>query len=482
MILIKPKKFIIFTFITLATVLICYILIFDSLILKKPTEPVRSFKSFMLKNISDRRIIIDSGSNSYHAINSRMLEKEFNLITINLADNAGYPLEYKLKRIYNLSNYGDIILLPLELSHYKYGSIPKNFYDNIFNELNSYYLYLTLIEKLKLISETPFSSFINRYLLNFRENLDEPINSQLAEYKMALKFNNGSRGDAGKSNIKITENCNKDYKNIKFEVSDTFMQNINLIKEMELNKNIKFIFVPPSFIVDTEEQSEILDNLKLYYQELFYFLDKNNIAYLTEYKSGIYKNLYMADTCMHINNEARDLRTKSLINDIKESKYYEIFNGNINDYNPKINLDKFLVIQKSVSFNKLYQFNSDNIENSFILINWYDFEKDGMWSKEEESIISIKLEDNLISKDLQLNINASTFGEQNLTKILVNETLIGSFIFSGETKIIIPKDIITNNIVNIKFLHENVKSPFEEGVNSDKRKLKLFLRTMYFSY
>ena len=88
-----------------------------------------------------------------------MLEKELGVLTINLADHAGYPLHNKLLRIERYSHPGDILILPLEWPYYTYSKVPGVFSENILGKINHYYFYDSKIEEIKQIWKSPFSSF-----------------------------------------------------------------------------------------------------------------------------------------------------------------------------------------------------------------------------------------------------------------------------------------------------------------------------------
>ena len=87
-----------------------------------------AYKNYLITNTTDQnRIIVESGSNSYHGINSLMLEKHFGKLTINLGDHGGYPLLHRLYRAAKFAHKGDIFILPLEYRYY-IGDIPPDTY------------------------------------------------------------------------------------------------------------------------------------------------------------------------------------------------------------------------------------------------------------------------------------------------------------------------------------------------------------------
>jgi len=82
---------------TTALCLGAYTATVDSLV--QDTKIPATYKWFLLKHIPGPRIIIESGSNSHHAIDTDALGAALGMTAINIADNGGYALEDKITRL-----------------------------------------------------------------------------------------------------------------------------------------------------------------------------------------------------------------------------------------------------------------------------------------------------------------------------------------------------------------------------------------------
>jgi len=102
-----------------------------------PTESSRwlnesqTLKEQCAQNISGRKILIVSGSNSLFSLSAKELEAELGMPVVNCGLHGGLKLEYTLDRSRKLIGKGDIVVLPLEYAHYGYsgetGSVLSDF-------------------------------------------------------------------------------------------------------------------------------------------------------------------------------------------------------------------------------------------------------------------------------------------------------------------------------------------------------------------
>ncbi len=473
MIFTKSKVFVLVIFILLLFFTLLYIFIFDLSVSKKSTDPIRSYKYFLLNSTTPgNRIIIDSGSNSYHSIDSSMIEKEFNMTTINISDNASYPLKYKLKKIATYAKKGDIVLLPLEVGYYHYDDIPKIFYDHIFNVLNSYYLDLSLFDKIYLSLTTPLSSLLS-HLLNNTNNFALNDLNNTGYIQMIKKFNEGQRGDSSSTKKVKIKDCGIYFKDMPFKISESFQKNIQQIKEIEKNKKVKFIFLPPAFILDSKLKNLLSPKIKAYFTKLFSYLEKNDLLFLEHFEDSIFNEKFLLDTCHHITPNARVIRTEKLIKNLKESKYSNYF---------KKRKQQPLVYKenKYIQFNKKYSFSSLT-KNEFIMLdNWYKKEPWGVWSKKDINSLYFILNKEKIKNYLLITIDSRIFNTKDSTDIYINKKRIGTYVLDGITQIKIDKKYINNNLNYLKLINKNIKSPENLGISKDKRLIKIALKSISF--
>ena len=70
--------------------MIAFYMAFAMFLIRVSSAHHYAYKNYLISNTTEQnRIIVESGSNSYHGINSQMLENHFGKLVINLADNGG---------------------------------------------------------------------------------------------------------------------------------------------------------------------------------------------------------------------------------------------------------------------------------------------------------------------------------------------------------------------------------------------------------
>jgi len=328
----KAKRFLLMIGASLISLIVLYTIIYHYLG-NRDFIVTNSYKQFLLQHTEGRRFIIDSGSNSFHGINTEMLEKELGILTINLADNAGFPLNNKLLRIEEYSHSGDIVMLPLEWFYYTYSDVPGNFSENILGDLRHYYFYDSLFDEVLQIWSSPFSSF--RRGIKRHRKLIRKKNEYLKEH--IEKFNNGERGTFNsiepvtlEAEIKVSacdpfifgKTLTED-----FVLSEIFKKNVKTIKRLQ-KKRIKVFFTWPIVVgkdcyskTNRKKIDHIIHIIKNYIQE-------NGLTIIGSPYENNFLEKDMLDTNYHIIPEAREQRTKRLIMDIRQSTVYKWFEQN----------------------------------------------------------------------------------------------------------------------------------------------------------
>ena len=294
-----------------------------------------SYKQFLLKHTQGQRLIIDSGSNSFFGIDSHLLESEFNLLTINLADNASYPLQSKLLRIEKYANSGDIVLLPLEWQYYSYKTVPSVFLNNLLGNLH-YYHQNNPVQDIKQIWQTPFSNFI-KGVNHYRKGIS---NSHRHLEQHLKRFKNQERGDFIQEDFDLEfEEASKvmacdEYvlgnalKN-GFTLSFTFKENIKLIQQLQ-KKGIHIFLTWPIVVGEGCYSQKNTLALKSFINLIKETLNDNGLLILGDPYKNRFAAEFMLNSYYHITSEARYIHTKALIEDIKQSPVYSWFNKNNN--------------------------------------------------------------------------------------------------------------------------------------------------------
>ena len=110
----KPTHFILY----LASIVVGMIaasgglfLLFDRLVMPDRDHNWRSYHEIILDYVPGPRILIDSGSNTNHAIAPELIERELKRPTLIIADNAAVPFRVQSSsRLEKYAKSGDIII------------------------------------------------------------------------------------------------------------------------------------------------------------------------------------------------------------------------------------------------------------------------------------------------------------------------------------------------------------------------------------
>ena len=88
------------------------------------------------------------------------------LSAILIADNAGYPLEDKITRLETFTRPGDIVVLPLEWSHYHREKMTDNYVETLFTENRDYFRTMPTIKRIKRALSLPPEKVISAIFKN----------------------------------------------------------------------------------------------------------------------------------------------------------------------------------------------------------------------------------------------------------------------------------------------------------------------------
>ena len=307
--------------------------------LENGTDGFYFTKNFLLENTKNRpRIIIESGSNSHHSINSLMIEKELGLLTLNMAHHAGYPLDFILHKLAPFLNNKDVVILPLEYPYYSRDD--KAIISDITNELSRhgkfFFNALPLNKKLFVLTKLNFTQgskpFINAYFLA-KHNL---IGS---DFKFDEKLNindllkNGQRGDVNYTMLlnqgidlsKIDQNNGKTCQESTEveQLNPKFIQNIELMKEIKAKTGARFIFTYPAlagkdcFDFSTPKG----EKLKTLIEQIKPLVESYGFLFIGNPFDSYFPN-NMLNTYWHIDEKARDIRTQRLIEELKKTEFF----------------------------------------------------------------------------------------------------------------------------------------------------------------
>ncbi|BCX78762.1 hypothetical protein LBC_02240 [Campylobacter sp. 19-13652] len=298
----------------------------------------QSYKNtLLLTNKNIEKIIIESGSNSFHGINSSLIEKHFKKKTINLAEFAGVPLKLKLYRLSNAIKKGDVIILPLEYRYYLGDTTIDMFYDGIFFGYSHYFKALPFKEKIIFILNTPIKSTIKATI--------KIINKKYIKDYILAKFKNiQPNGIKEQGKLYVADNGDFDFKEPLAEKDDLkipcqeyiftksiidknniinpiFKDNIELLKNIKNKTGAEFVFTYP--VVAGADDCYNFDNkngkeFKNFLSSIKKYITNNGFKFIGNYQDSFFDKSHTMDTWFHVLPEARDKRTKMLIHTLEK--------------------------------------------------------------------------------------------------------------------------------------------------------------------
>jgi hypothetical protein len=148
-------RFLTFMWVAVASFVGCYALVIgaiNALLYWPSVDPPPSYGAFLIRTIPPPRIIVDGGSNAVRSIMFDVLERRFGRHAIVIADNAAIPFEARLRRLERYAAPGDVVIMALEWSYYRY---PDVYWSHLgvgaFGPYNDYYRLLGFWRRLDLI-------------------------------------------------------------------------------------------------------------------------------------------------------------------------------------------------------------------------------------------------------------------------------------------------------------------------------------------
>lgn len=467
----KAKKF---TFIVLSLFFIIpvfYISTYHFIGIKE-IKISHSFRHFLLQHTKGPRLIIESGSNSIHSIEAYTLEKEFNIQTIVVSDNAGYPLSKKLQRLKKYANKQDIILLPLEFQYYSRKKTHDVFRNNLLGSLNFYYNFDSMTNELKQIINTPLVNFLKNTRKKYRyyKRQDVYLDADITNF---LNLDRGSSLVEKPFDKKIKKTCDQyvleeQLKN-GFKLSSSFKKNIETIKKLKKQGYKIFLTWPVVVGDDCFSKKHKLENFIV---DIKNYLKENNILMIGDPYENKFPTKFTSDTYYHVNFEAKKIRTQKLIENIKKSSIYQ--------YMSKNSKTSYLDNIKASKQNIINLLDKEHIKNEKIGFkdsrvlyqNWSKPEKKFRWSKGTNSKLIFKLNPNGVKGLLHLHVK--TLGKQKV-ELSINEKFIKSTtVNSDDIKITFrfnPQILSATN--TISFYFPNAHQPNDK----DKRILAVALKS-----
>lgn len=262
--------------------------------------------------LSQKKVILLSGSNTHYGIISKKIEESFNIPCFNLGSHAGLGIDYIFNYSKKVLKSGDIVIAPIEYEHFFWD-------DSVVNETKRDYLFSWDKEYLNNLSLIDI--FKNVYSIS-------PIYFLKSIYQYNLPEKEKNVGD-GANSTTIDENGDETemhYQKIKYEFEDIdFKQNFEKSKGFQIiisyiewckKNNIKLYFTYPNRIITPPNKQYKYSKSFEYFNGI---LKIHNINLIGNEKDAFFENQYMYDSKYHLNSLGRELRTKRIIELIKQN-------------------------------------------------------------------------------------------------------------------------------------------------------------------
>jgi len=264
-------------------------------------------KTERLENLSSPKIMIVGGSSSFFGMNSEILENELSKPVVNMAQFAGFGLEFILKQTENNIKQGDIVFLCSEY----YLNIGIN--DRAMEEILKYYppalkyfpdIKITYLDKIKNNFFNNVESIFNFILV--------PISRKSPIYKHSRVAN--KYGD----NIGYLKYNNPSARNKMKKTEYSYYEGLKIIANYINNVQNKggkvYIIFPPISESAYSLNRAVFDK---YYSDYINVLGDN---VLCSPKEMVFDDNKFFDTYYHLSGNAREERTKRMVGFYKRKK------------------------------------------------------------------------------------------------------------------------------------------------------------------
>lgn len=268
-------------------------------------------KNSYLQSSSEKKLVIVGGSNTLFGINSSTLEENFSYDVINMGLHAGLGLRYIINDVKNYLNEGDIVLVIPEYELLVGGLNGESVLNNLIKE------YPQAVQAMDVnnfkVAIGNFPEFMRGQVRGVIKTLLNASNNNTSNSNNAITRNNvNSNGDIISNfdkdslqvNAKTAPLSNLDPQAVKF---------LNDFYEEMSNKRVNVYMSWPSILDD--QYNNWITTIQDIEVELNNKLSIPIISKSSDYKFNQDK---IFDTVYHLNESGREIRTKTLIQDLKK--------------------------------------------------------------------------------------------------------------------------------------------------------------------
>ncbi len=269
-------------------------------------------KTNYAEHYSQPKLVVISGSTAFYGIRCQTFQEEMGLGCLNGGTHIGLGIEYLLYRGRTWLKPGDIVLLPLEYTHYKSDGVPSDVLIDYVIAFDPEYLNsLNWNIRLKFVMSTSVTrlveGIINRLTqTNFRES-----------YKYEKLLFEGKNGD--NEEIHKTKQTQKlrqfveelsplELVNLDYQTSG--MKSIVTFVKWCQERNILVLATWPNTILFDAYNSS---KSSIFFERIIHFYQDLGVPILGNPQDFMYDKSLFFDSIYHLNNEGIQIRTQKTI-------------------------------------------------------------------------------------------------------------------------------------------------------------------------
>ena len=477
---------------TTAMCLSAYTLTVDSLI--QDTLVPSSYKWFLLKDVPGPRIIIESGSNSHHAINTDALGAALGMTAINIADNGGYALEDKVTRLETYARPGDVIVLPLEWTFYHREKLTDNYVDTLFTSNRDYYRAMPTLKRVKRALSLPPEKIIEQISKKKGRAALETESPAQALFISALTQSTGhqSRRNSTGPGLGVAEQSCDDYILGKAAQRKNLTLGANIKPALKRLKALKARGVDIHFAWPVLAGNGCMSDpayVTGFRAQIEEAINRAGFEFLGTPGQSLYGQDVQDDTPYHITTAGTDIHTAQMTGflkalgygttadplDVKTFARHRLLELELAQAKPIT--QPVLPIGQTIAMD-----NSDLRQHVDFTAGWWAFEPYGRWMRDNRAMLRVTLPED-ISENSVLKIQGTTkSGQLERVNVSVNGQLVKSAMFGESAPLLVPVARLPRGIALSIFLSLPdagiPQSPLECGENEDARSMTLQLQNI----
>jgi hypothetical protein len=439
----------------------------------------RSYEEILLDYTLPPRIIVESGSNSRHAIIQELMERELKTPVIVVADIAAIPMAMKVSRLEKYAQKGDTIILPIEWYYYVNDSISTEFISGVTLAYSEYYFSLSLIKKIlfffssintDLIVSKAWHRLSSPRLLLLAESHNRMLGEEINLAPLTRDTPQNRTRNAGMKG----QSCSTYTTTKSLFVGPIARQLIQSLADLKKDKGVDVVLTWPAVAgTDCYDQA----TLEGFVPQLRKLAEAAGIPILGTPQESLFTEDHILDTYYHIDFDAAVIRTSRLADNLKAAGL------------PKTHVEPFVAgaVLKAEAVDKekdrlrrnqeihlrplqTGSYSTAQSSHFFVLSDgWYDAEGFGVWSQGSTSKIIVLPKRGV---DCHLQLQGFAFESAPAPSIRVGGLAAdldenGFFTLpAGDTA------------VEILLHHSLVRSPKELGISGDPRDLAYALQAI----